>query len=490
LCLWRLPGLRGRYDLDLQLKDASLKPVLDLLGPSDRPTYVALAIAVVDILESGRSTRMFCFHNSNERAALFERLVVLVAEARATDLSVSRVWGSEHRVGDERFDRMPSADRVGIFRAFALAERSVLVSCRAAQEGVDCPACDACLLVDPRSSPENILQIIGRAMRPASGKDFGTLYLPLHLAPEQFESWERHVEEIVSLQEAAGLADTVGRSPPQPLKKAKKRKKGGRLTGFEEDSDGSDETERAARAVAGTSAYHTKLKRLVEKNSYAAAVFEALSEAKMLPTYQSLARGISDRVEVELIRPAAASPSQPLTDLVHDACAVLHNGLVLDGRVKSQRPDAFLISLRSLADWYREHPGQEPRESKTKQHTPTAAERRVANWLREQRKQHRMGALPGTFDMALREKVGDQWHLTVDDRTWLAKVEKIRSAYQHHGGQLPPSKDEDSPARMKSRMDADKAGYSQWRLEELNKLEEYRRSLGVSRFFNAPGRTD
>ena len=52
---------------------------------------------------------------------------------------------------------------------------------------------NAVCLVDPRLSPEALVQIAGRAMRKFDGKDEGYLLLPMFLSDEASDSWDGYV---------------------------------------------------------------------------------------------------------------------------------------------------------------------------------------------------------------------------------------------------------------------------------------------------------
>lgn len=60
----------------------------------------------------------------------------------------------------------------------------VVASARCLSEGVDVPAVDGILFADTRTSVVDILQAIGRVLRPAPGKDRGTIIIPVALPPD------------------------------------------------------------------------------------------------------------------------------------------------------------------------------------------------------------------------------------------------------------------------------------------------------------------
>ena len=58
----------------------------------------------------------------------------------------------------------------------------ILSNARCLSEGIDVPALDAVLFMNPRNSPVDIVQAVGRAMRKAKGKEYGYIVLPVAVA--------------------------------------------------------------------------------------------------------------------------------------------------------------------------------------------------------------------------------------------------------------------------------------------------------------------
>ena len=60
---------------------------------------------------------------------------------------------------------------------------SILSNARCLTEGIDVPALDAVIFLDPRRSEIDVVQAVGRVMRKAEGKQFGYIVLPIAQAP-------------------------------------------------------------------------------------------------------------------------------------------------------------------------------------------------------------------------------------------------------------------------------------------------------------------
>jgi superfamily II DNA or RNA helicase len=73
----------------------------------------------------------------------------------------------------------PTGTRSNIIKCFAKAERSLVTNARCLTEGVDVPGIDCVLFADPRKSTVDIVQAVGRALRPSEGKKLGYVILPV-----------------------------------------------------------------------------------------------------------------------------------------------------------------------------------------------------------------------------------------------------------------------------------------------------------------------
>jgi superfamily II DNA or RNA helicase len=75
--------------------------------------------------------------------------------------------------------KTPTGTRSKIIKNFAQAERSLVTNARCLTEGVDVPGIDCVLFADPRKSTVDIVQAVGRALRPSEGKKLGYVILPI-----------------------------------------------------------------------------------------------------------------------------------------------------------------------------------------------------------------------------------------------------------------------------------------------------------------------
>ena len=75
--------------------------------------------------------------------------------------------------------KTPTGTRARIIGEFARAERALITNARCLTEGVDVPGIDCVLFADPRRSAVDIVQAVGRALRPAPNKKFGYVIVPI-----------------------------------------------------------------------------------------------------------------------------------------------------------------------------------------------------------------------------------------------------------------------------------------------------------------------
>ena len=75
--------------------------------------------------------------------------------------------------------RASTGERSRTITDFANSERGLITNARCLTEGVDVPKIDCVLFADPRQSKIDIVQAVGRALRPLNGKKAGYVILPV-----------------------------------------------------------------------------------------------------------------------------------------------------------------------------------------------------------------------------------------------------------------------------------------------------------------------
>jgi superfamily II DNA or RNA helicase len=156
---------------------------LNVAGRPVDADQVATAIAIRRAVDELGLRRVISFHSTIARARAFAGLLIdvpfrgVLPEAR---------WIS---------GAQPVRDRELVLSELREPKGAVVVSnARCLTEGIDVPALDAVAFADPRRSPIDLVQAIGRAMRAAEGKSIGWVIVPVHLGPDELADPEAAVE--------------------------------------------------------------------------------------------------------------------------------------------------------------------------------------------------------------------------------------------------------------------------------------------------------
>jgi superfamily II DNA or RNA helicase len=131
---------------------------------------LASLIALRKAMEKYPIRHAVSFHGSIQRAELF----------KTHNDAFSKSFRSYGKL--ETFHvsgKTPTGTRARVIGEFANAERALVTNARCLTEGVDVPGIDCVLFADPRRSTVDIVQAVGRALRPAPGKQFGYVIVPI-----------------------------------------------------------------------------------------------------------------------------------------------------------------------------------------------------------------------------------------------------------------------------------------------------------------------
>ncbi|MGW8558122.1 Helicase associated domain protein [Streptomyces tubercidicus] len=183
-------GLLARYQvIVMEIRDPELPPDR-LSGEEAREEEVrglrlgALQAALLRTAADYNLNKVITFHHRTVEAEAFSKGLAGKAtelHALAPDRFPGEVWSGWLRGEHEAEHRAQVLGEFG-----RTARRAVLSNCRVMGEGVDCPAVDAVALLDPKGSPVDIVQAIGRALRqkPNAGK-MASLIVPVFLSPDE-----------------------------------------------------------------------------------------------------------------------------------------------------------------------------------------------------------------------------------------------------------------------------------------------------------------
>ena len=171
---------------------------MDIEGVNRPPTARegAIIAAIAKTMDERDLTKAISFHSRNANAERFVQYAGAMFEERQLDISLERVDG-----------KMSTEERGKKMEDFGDAsEPMIMANARCLQEGVDVPALDLAILVDPKYSMVDIAQLVGRVMRTSDGKTEGYVLVPIFV-----EGGESPQGVVASSADETGEAGEDGR---------------------------------------------------------------------------------------------------------------------------------------------------------------------------------------------------------------------------------------------------------------------------------------
>lgn len=110
------------------------------------------------------------FHGSIARAVAFKENNDLLT-GEQSDFGVLDTFHVQGKTSTSARDH--------IIRDFIASDRALITNARCLTEGVDVPNIDCVLFADPKNSTIDIVQAVGRALRPAKNKEYGYVIVPV-----------------------------------------------------------------------------------------------------------------------------------------------------------------------------------------------------------------------------------------------------------------------------------------------------------------------
>ncbi|MFE5593333.1 Helicase associated domain protein [Streptomyces sp. NPDC056549] len=187
--------LSDAIDLGLLADYQILVPVIDdttlrdwlATGPGAGVDGMRLAgrqVAVLKAIHDHKLRRVLTFHHRVQDARAFATTLPDTAAALPADLQPDGLW-SQWISGTH-----PPRVRRRILLDFAAhthpEQPAVLANARVLGEGIDVPTIDAVVFADPKNSPVDTVQAVGRALRQQPGANKkATLIVPVYLTPDE-----------------------------------------------------------------------------------------------------------------------------------------------------------------------------------------------------------------------------------------------------------------------------------------------------------------
>jgi len=173
--------------------------LLDIKGSdlnSAESIYMATGIALKKAIKKYKINHAISFHRSIKLANEFRKQQDLL-----NDVKSLRPISKHFHISSKQ----NAGKRAQMLKDFANQKPTLITNARCLTEGVDIPAVDCILFADPKQSVVDIVQATGRAMRPAPGKEFGYVILPL-VVPDSYEVDDfaeetafRHITKVISV---------------------------------------------------------------------------------------------------------------------------------------------------------------------------------------------------------------------------------------------------------------------------------------------------
>ena len=170
---FKLNALGVSNELIKEFIEENIWVKLDEFDQETQSRFVASLFSLHLAYEKGIVTRVISYHSRNLYAERFEEIIKKLSQIKHPkfpafhDLEVYRCSGDNTTKKNEQ-----------ILQAFANAKKSLVTNARVLTEGIDVPAVDGIIFVDPKKSLVDINQAVGRVVRKFEGKSYGHVILP------------------------------------------------------------------------------------------------------------------------------------------------------------------------------------------------------------------------------------------------------------------------------------------------------------------------
>jgi superfamily II DNA or RNA helicase len=163
-------GVSRQEIKELIQKNVFVRPTTGKWDEELEADMLAAMVALRKAMKEHPIKHAVSFHGSIQRAQIFQKHNDIFTKEfpEFGSLEIFHVSG-----------QTPTGTRSNIIKNFAQAERSLVTNARCLTEGVDVPGIDCVLFADPRKSTVDIVQAVGRALRPSDGKKLGYVILPI-----------------------------------------------------------------------------------------------------------------------------------------------------------------------------------------------------------------------------------------------------------------------------------------------------------------------
>jgi predicted helicase len=154
------------------------RQLVTFLGPTVLDAQaLASRLAVGKAMREWDLRRVVTFHGRVKGAREFADSLPTVVSSMSADMQPGGTLRADWVSGEMSAGRRDVI--LARFRDVGTGDRAVLSNARCLAEGVDVPALDGVVFVDPRRSQIDIVQAVGRVIRKAPNKKLGTVVIPV-----------------------------------------------------------------------------------------------------------------------------------------------------------------------------------------------------------------------------------------------------------------------------------------------------------------------
>ncbi len=183
--------------LSLLRENRYLSPTNETDWEKDPSSHsLASAIALKKAFQDYKIDKIISFHSNTDRAKDFQYYLTKLNKFFETkNFFINGVFAT--------------FKRQNIIDDFVNSDKSVISNARCLTEGVDIPVCNGIIFVDPKQSRTDIVQAVGRALRPYKNKKFGYIIIPILIksSDTQKDKIKKRFETIISTVDAIGSLD-------------------------------------------------------------------------------------------------------------------------------------------------------------------------------------------------------------------------------------------------------------------------------------------
>ncbi|NGO86900.1 DEAD/DEAH box helicase [Streptomyces sp. 196(2019)] len=178
------------------INDEELREVLQTQGATrhiDGLRLSALQVSLLRAMATHKARRVISFHSRIVNAHQFSQTLPATVAAATRSTGIRKLWTyplHSSQPTSERAHRLAEFESIPLLtnntRIPGAVDGAVLSNVRVLGEGVDVPDADAVLFADPKRSPSDIIQALGRALRqpPGAGK-IALLVIPIYVGRRQ-----------------------------------------------------------------------------------------------------------------------------------------------------------------------------------------------------------------------------------------------------------------------------------------------------------------